>query len=198
MSQAGASDRLLARVVAQRAQRSRGVDHRGRPDLGEIVIVRGHPEHGHHRPAAPRLELPGHHHGAERFPQHEERTAEETRLLSGDDRGRARRRQPRRALRGFLRSPGLLLAGQRLGHGRPIRVAHRLGGRGDRVRLESARPKERGDLRPARQVVEEERAQRLLQRLIGDDVHRAAHGHLERSTRERPREDNIAASPSQG
>jgi hypothetical protein len=140
------ADRLLARVVAQRPQRSRRVDHRGRADLGEVVIVRGHPEHGHHRPAALRLELPGDRHGAERLPEHEERTAEEARLLPVTI-AAAPGSASRRALAAARRASGLLLAGQAWATAFDPRRRRR-GAEAIASSSKPPGPKERSDLRP--------------------------------------------------
>ena len=170
-------DRLVAGAVAQRAEGASGVDDRRRAHLGEVVVVRGYPEHRHHGRAALGLETLGDDDRRERLPEHEQRAAEEPGLLARDHGGGARLAEGARPLGGAARAASGLLAPQRLRHlhDRAPGGQWPLGRAGDRGQLEARRGQERGGALRASQVVEEERAQRLLERFVGDDIDRVAH-----------------------
>ena len=181
--------RLVARRVAQRADRPARVDQARRADLREVVVVRGHPEDGHDGAPALRLELPRHPDRAQGLPQDEERPAEEPGLLARHDRRRPRLGEGPGTLGRPLGSPTLLLARERLGRGghRPRQADRALGGFGDRVEIEAARPEERPGPLTAGEVVEEEGGERLVKRFVCDHVDCfLGHASEEDSTRRNP------------
>ncbi len=184
------TDRLVAWGVPQRPDRPRSVDQARRPDLREVVVVRGHPEHGDDRHPALLLEDARHPHCPQGLPQDEERAAEEARLLARHDSDGPRDSQGSRALRRFLCPAGLLLPGERLGHGshRPIEPERPLRSLSHSGQVEAARAQEGPNRLVARQIVEEERAEGLVERTVGD--------HVEVPVGHSRTEDSIAATYS--
>ncbi len=162
------ADRLVARGVAQGADRPPRVDHARRADLREVVVVGGHPEDRHDGAPAFLLEEPGDLDRRQGLPEDEERPAEETGLLAGHDRGRPGSGEGAGPLGRPPRSARLLLARERLGHRRrrPLEGTRPLGRAGDRREVDAARPEEgAGALLPG-QVVEEERGERLVESVV--------------------------------
>ena len=99
-------------------------------------------------------------------------------VAPGSARARARCRRSRRPAR-------LLLARERPGHGRhrPLEAGRALGGGGDRREVEAARAEEGGGPRASREVVEEQRGERLVERVVRHHVGgRSRHGSSEDST----------------
>jgi hypothetical protein len=114
-------DRDLVRALRSR-QRDRsilevGVENVAGTDLVPVVILRIDPEHRHGRHAVLGCDAGGELDRRDGFEQREERTAEESGLLAGDDGDGARIAQARRGLfGGFGRSAGAELRHSRAGH----------------------------------------------------------------------------------
>ena len=90
--------RLRRRAQVEPAQLELAVEHAARADLVQVVILGIDPENGHGRDAVVGLDAARQRNCGERLEQREERTAEQTGLLPGDDGHRAGIRQASRSL----------------------------------------------------------------------------------------------------
>jgi hypothetical protein len=110
----GLADRLVLRCVADGHDLPRLVEHGDRPDLREVVVVGGDPEDRDNRPARVLREEPRDLDRRHRLVEDVERTAEEHRLLAGDEGGRLLLGKPPGEHGSALGAEGLLLVGERL------------------------------------------------------------------------------------
>jgi hypothetical protein len=169
---------LAVRAVAQRSDLPGLVQERDRPDLREVVVVRGDPEDRNHGFPPPLFEQARRLDRGDGLVEDEQGAAEQPRLLAGDHDGRARLGQEGRSRRRRGRSPLLLLPHQGVGHGPglPREAARALGGRRDALEVEARIAVVGSRAGLPLQVVAKEKALRLAERPIVENRRRAP-GH---------------------